>query len=88
MIRTVQISTMVNGIILFFYAVKERYVYFDKSSIHNFFCNDSVYTTSPLRIGVNGVRNEGYFSGCIDEIKIVKSAWTQAQIDAEYERCF
>lgn len=64
------------------------YVYFDKSSIHNFFCNDSVYTTSPLRIGVNGVRNEGYFSGCIDEIKIVKSAWTQSQINAEYERCF
>lgn len=64
------------------------YVYFDKTSIHNFFCNDSVYTTSPLRIGVNGARNESYFSGCIDEIKIVKSAWTQAQIDAEYERCF
>ncbi len=64
------------------------YVYFDKSSIHNFNCNDSVYTTTPLRIGVNSVRNESYFSGSIDEIKIIKSAWTQAQIDAEYNRCF
>ncbi len=64
------------------------YVYFDKKSIHNFNCNDSVLTTSPLRIGANSVRNEGYFSGCIDEIKIVKTAWTQAQIDTEYGRCF
>ncbi len=64
------------------------YVYFDKSSIHNFNCNDSVYTTSPFRIGVNGVRNDSYFSGYIDEIKIIKSAWTQSQIEAEYNRCF
>lgn len=64
------------------------YVYFDKASIHNFNCNDTVYTSSPLRIGVNSVRNEGYFSGCIDEIKIIKSAWTQSQIEAEYNRCY
>lgn len=64
------------------------YVYFDKSSIHNFNCNDSVYTTTPLKIGVNSVKSENYFSGSIDEIKIIKSAWTQAQIDAEFDRCF
>lgn len=63
------------------------YVYFDKSSIHTFNCNDTVSTVSPLRIGVNSVKNEGYFTGCIDEIKVSNTAWTQSQINAEYDRC-
>ncbi|HEX3019528.1 MAG TPA: LamG domain-containing protein [Chitinispirillaceae bacterium] len=64
------------------------YLYFDKSRKQSISCNDTVYSVSPLRIGANSVKNEGYFPGSIDEIKISKTAWSESQINAEYDRCF
>ncbi|HEX2958901.1 MAG TPA: LamG domain-containing protein [Chitinispirillaceae bacterium] len=67
---------------------RKGYLYFDNSSIQNFACNDSVYSPNNLRLGANSIRNEGYFSGLIDEVKISNTAWSEAQIKAEYDRCF
>lgn len=64
------------------------YLYFDKEKKSDFACNDSVDASSVLKIGSNSTKQEAYFPGYIDEIKIVKKAWSESQIEAEYNRCF
>lgn len=63
------------------------YLYFDAKSIENYPSNDTISTLTKLKFGKNGSMDNSFYAGLLDEVKIIKTGWTESQVKSEYNSC-